>query len=311
MPRRHRSRELIASLNTPGTFASRDDLLRRWGRVSLDNAVAQGLVVRLAPGLYVHATQAHDFTTRVNVAQAWMPHGCAIAGVAALALHRLTDVHPPSITVMAPAPTHPRAPAWVRVARAQRGIAAVRRSGVRCQVVEDAIIQAWTELSRGPATSLILEAMRRSTVTGAQVTRALARAPRVRDRRALEALLRQALRGIESYLEYHADRTVLNTSGLRDLPRQVPMMACGARYVLDAFHEATRTAIEFDGRSVHAQDAAFQKDRDRDSALATLGILTLRFNYEDVMTRPLWVRQRIRAALGARASGTPLLPRVA
>ena len=77
----------------------------------------------------------------------------------------------------------------------------------------------------------------------------------------------------------------------------------GRRCVVDTFHRESRTVIEFDGSRVHGSVVAKKRDNARDAALSTLGLLTLRIGYDDVMTRPAWCREVIRRTLAARAVG--------
>jgi very-short-patch-repair endonuclease len=303
MPRPNRARQLATSLDHLGALGRGPDLLAKFGRASLDTALAQGLVVRLTPGLFAHAARAQEFATRVNAADAWMPRGSAVSGLAALAMYELTLVPPSLITVAAPRHTHLLAPSWVRLVRTQMPLERQMRYGVRCVSREQALIHAWAESAPDQRVSTVLEAMRRSHLTGSSALGALELFPRVTARRQLEHLLAKAHAGIESYLELQADRTVLTGDRLKNLYRQFAITAMGKHYVVDAYDSLTRTAIEFDGARYHSSAAARQRDSRRDADLATLGILTLRFTYDDVINRPAWCRERILRTLAARAGG--------
>lgn len=308
MPRPNRAKELAASLDRMGAVGRGPDLLAKFGRASLDAAVAQSFVIRLAPGLYAHAARAPEFATRVNAADIWMPRGSAVSGLAALTMYELTHVAPSCITVVAPRHTHLVAPPWIRLVRTQVPLERQMSYNVRCVSREQALIHAWAEAGSDQRTSMVLEAMRRSRMTGSGVLGALELFPRVTARRQLEHLLAKAHAGIESYLEFQADKTVLTGERLKRLRRQFALTAMGNRYVLDAYDPITRTAIEFDGARYHSSAAARQRDSSRNADLATLGILTLRFTYDDVINRPAWCRERILRTLAARAGGgfTPL-----
>jgi very-short-patch-repair endonuclease len=175
-----------------------------------------------------------------------------------------------------------------------------------CAPRERAVIDAWVESDRRDRLSVVLEAMRRSNLKGSAVLRELAKMPRVSGRRELIALLNEASDGIESFLEHRAHRTVLNTKDFRDLRRQVKFTALGNNYVVDTYHEASRTVIEFDGAAFHGTKEAKRRDNARDAALATLGLLTLRIGYDDVMSDPLRCREIIRRTVASRSRGNGL-----
>jgi hypothetical protein len=73
--------------------------------------------------------------------------------------------------------------------------------------------------------------------------------------------------------------------------------------VVDAYHRATRTVAELDGRTFHGPDR-HQPDRTRDQRLAALGHVTLRFTWEDIDRRSEQVWARIRQTLAVRSDRT-------
>jgi very-short-patch-repair endonuclease len=72
------------------------------------------------------------------------------------------------------------------------------------------------------------------------------------------------------------------------------------RYVADFLWDNAKLIIETDGHETHGTAAAFQSDRDRDTALAAYGYQTLRFTGWDVLNRPTVVVHRIRLTLRSR-----------
>jgi very-short-patch-repair endonuclease len=300
MPRRLGVDALVAALDAPATVASRRALVWQFGRRTLDAAIQSSRITRILPGFYAHAAHAQRFPTRVAAADAWLPPDAAIGGIAACVLHGITDATPTRIRVATRSPTHPRAPDWIWLRRSTALVTIQRCGGSRVVSAADALIQAWEEAGSRVGSGLIVDAIRDHRVTSTEIIAALRGYPRVRRRTPLIRLLGEVASGADSYLELVAGRTVLNASDLRELVRQAEVVALGRRRRLDAYDPATKTAIEFDGRRFHSSDDHRRSDLDRDSALASIGIVTLRFTYEDVVGRPRWCRDRIRRTIRAR-----------
>lgn len=116
-----------------------------------------------------------------------------------------------------------------------------------------------------------------------------------------------------------ARERVFTVAKLSGLVGQKTVDTPEGRFRVDLWDERSRTAFELDGREFHSDKSAFVADRRRDSALAALGILTVRFTYEDIVSRPDWcrevalrvIRQRERVAGSASppARTTPHLTR--
>jgi len=286
---------------------TRTNLIREFSRYALKDAIDNGVAVSVLPGVFAHAECARTFETRVAALGVWLPQTCVVSGLAALSLLGLTDETIARFCVVAPRHAHVRGPDWVRVARTGAVRTREVRQGVMCAARERAVIDAWVESDPAQRTSVVLEAMRRCNLRGSAVLRELARLPRVKGRRELVALLNEASDGIESFLEHRARRTVLNTPDFHCLKRQVEITAMGRTYKVDTLHEASKTIIEFDGAKVHGTRDRKKLDSARDAALATLGYITVRIGYDDVMTRPAWCREVIRRVIAARSGGPILL----
>jgi very-short-patch-repair endonuclease len=300
MPRRLRVDALLTALDAPATVASRSALIGRFGRRTLEAALQSSEVTRILPGFYAHSEHARGFATRVAAADAWLPADAAIGGMAACVLHGIADAPPARLRVATRSPTHPRVPEWIWLRRSTAFVKVERCGGLRTVSVADALIQAWEEAGPRVGSGLVVDALRDRRVASPAIADALRGYPRVRRRTSLVRLLGELSGGIDSYLELLASRTVLHAADLRDLVRQAEVVALGRRRRLDAYDPVTKTAIEFDGRRYHSSDDARRSDLDRDSALASIGIVTLRFTYEDVVGRPRWCRDRIRRTIRAR-----------
>lgn len=300
MSRPSRANALAAHVTAQQGCVSAKELASIFGYKSLSVARTQGLIAEVLPRVYAPSARHTELDTRLSALALWLPASCVVSGLAALWLLGLTEDAPRTLTVIAPRELHMNAPTWLRIRRT--GLVKTRevRAGVMCAARERAVIDAWAEANPALRESIVLEALRRSNMKGATVLRALDQIPRVHGRRALVNVLREASDGIQSYLESRAKRTVLNTADFRGLERQVVFFAMGQRYVVDTYHRASNTVIEFDGAKVHGSFAAKKRDNARDAALATLAVLTVRIGFDDVMKRPEWCRDVIRRTIAAR-----------
>ena len=68
---------------------------------------------------------------------------------------------------------------------------------------------------------------------------------------------------------------------------------------VDCLWRAERLALELDSRSVHATDAAFERDRARDRRLQVAGWRPIRVTWRQLHDDPRAVEKDIRALLGS------------
>lgn len=85
----------------------------------------------------------------------------------------------------------------------------------------------------------------------------------------------------------------------------------GRRYRIDFAYPDLAIAVEVDGYEKRANRRAFQRDTERQTALATLGWTVLRFTWRDVVRRPAYVAVTVAACRSrARSGGSGGLPPV-
>jgi hypothetical protein len=108
--------------------------------------------------------------------------------------------------------------------------------------------------------------------------------------------------GCESELEIWGVTEVL--PGPPDVPacvQQYPVSLPDGVWVrLDAAYPVARVAVELDGAAFHGSRAARERDIRRDSALAALGWVVLRFSYARLMADPESCRREIQAVVARR-----------
>jgi very-short-patch-repair endonuclease/uncharacterized protein YjiS (DUF1127 family) len=95
-------------------------------------------------------------------------------------------------------------------------------------------------------------------------------------------------------------RLLLLDGGLPAPELQVSVTHAGRTYRIDLAYGRLRIGIEADGRAVHGLPEAVLNDRWRQNALQAEGWLLLRFTWDDVSRRPLYVVESVRAALQRR-----------
>lgn len=254
-------------------------------------AVRAGDPVRVLPNLYASALHAESFAVRVMATQLWAPAGSAIGGRAALFLQGATDKAPDTIDVVVPYGRHRAGAPWIRLHAPRSPMPHQILGGVAVSLPEFALIRAFVVAPRHEEAELVYRAIRSGVVRLPELVDAMDGVARIPGRRRLARLVLRAELGDESYLEQRASTTVFTGGAFADLLRQHRIVVEGEAFRLDYFDPQSRVAIEVDGMASHANVLGKARDSRRDALLATVGILTLRFTYSDVMNRPGWCRR--------------------
>lgn len=284
---------------------ARADVERRWSRATLRAAVRSGRVERVLPAVYASSLHAGAVSTRACAIHAWTGGRGVIIGRAAAHLYGLID--PPATLRVTAAPGRP-APAcpWVQVVRSSVAIPAVTMGGhpeatFRVATPAYAVVTAFAELDPAAGAHLVYRAVQRRLIDAGTLREAAAAFPRVRGRRALNALICAISAGSESHLETVGLREVFHTSEFASFIRQHWVRVEGRSFRVDMFDPATGTAIELDG-STHAEPEQRQRDIARDLLLASRGILTVRLSWRQITQEPDRCRRLVRAVLRSRGA---------
>jgi very-short-patch-repair endonuclease len=297
-------------LETVRFAATRRELIDEFGRYAVDRDVRSGSVIRLLPDTYVATSRSDAFATRAAAALFWAGDASALGGAAAAHAYRLLREPPELVEICVPRSSNPRGPTWIRVLQPSSYDPSSSRivGGLRCVPVCDAIVQAWSALGTGPGTSLIIGAVRARTARADAIARRANAYPRIPARRALIDLLTLLADGVDSYLERIAATRVFTGREFGGFSRQHSMRVRGRLYVLDMWDAEARVAVELDGRAFHGDELARRRDLERDTDLASVGVVTVRFTFEDITGRPEWCRSRLRSVLRARRRAANWLP---
>lgn len=298
----HRSKipNLLTALDADGTIRRRSDLVAEFGKSAVDTATREGLVRAVLPSLYAHVDHYRSFRSRAVAALHWLAPDAAINGTAACAMHGVDIPKVFPITVVIDARRRINAPRWLRPHRYLYSQPTTTATGLRVVDLPCALIQTWIDEGSRTGRGLILDAIRGGHTEAAAIVECFRHYSKIPGRRELTKFLTRLKDGIDSYLEWLADTTILNVPDLQHLERQKEFWIDGERFLVDVYCDETKTAFEFDGKKYHNDDAARRRDLARDRALATIGVQVIRFTYEEVAEDPGRCRQTIRKTIAAR-----------
>jgi very-short-patch-repair endonuclease len=151
----------------------------------------------------------------------------------------------------------------------------------------------------------VCRAVGRRLTTPARLRAALQARPRERWRTDLLAVLTDVGDGAQSNLELRYVRHVERAHGLPAARRQAKIVTAGRTRYVDNFYEEAKLAVELDGRAAHPPEQRWD-DNHRDNEHASLGIMTVRYNWQDVNYRPCAVAAQVCGLLRMRGTSVRL-----
>lgn len=297
--RNNEAHALSDFLRSSPRTATRRMIESRWSKSALRAAVRCGAVTRMLPEHYAATEHAESTVARAHAATAWVGHGSVVLGVAAASAWELCD-GPQNITVTGPPGMSRAVPPWLTLRRAEEPPPSALWHGCPVSLPALSIVTAYGQVPRDRADGLVYSAVQRRLTTPAEIAAAVSTLYGVRGRRALMSTLSAVKAGSESHLETIGLRTVFHTKEFASFVRQHRLIVDGTPYRLDMFHPMTRTTVELDGAAAHTGDENRGRDVSRDAALASVGILTLRFTYRDLTMRAPWCRDMVRRTVARR-----------
>jgi hypothetical protein len=282
------------------TLASSSSSVARW--------TASGGLVHVHPGVVMLPRLIDDPLALARAATLWSKG--PLSHVSALALWDAVQSWSQPVHVTVPADRSPRRTTGVVVHRTTLPLPMTSIHGIPVTDLSRSLVDAWdwahrTRKGRRPGggqavvRQAVIECVRsRRTSVGA--LRAESAACSVHAGRAeLSRLLGLVADGCESELEVWGVTRVL--PGPPRVPawvQQYPIRLGDGRLVrLDAAYPEARVAVELDGAAFHGSRAARERDLRRDSALAALGWVVLRFSYARLMSDPEGCRREIEAVV--------------
>jgi very-short-patch-repair endonuclease len=228
--------------------------------------------------------------------------GAALSHASATELHGITGLEDTAIHVSV---TNGSRSHDDVVVHRRRTLQSTIRDGIRVTTAIDTLFDAAASASRSMLDAMINEAAKRRLVTAKQLHRAAVAAGRRPGAAAIRRLLdEQTLLLTDSELE----RLFLRIVRRAGLP--IPDTQARIRGFRVDFHwPGHALVVETDGAAFHATPAQQTRDRARDQALTSAGIVVIRFTHAQVRFEPARVEQVLvdvvgamrRPRLGARA----------
>ncbi|WP_336028727.1 DUF559 domain-containing protein [Geodermatophilus sp. FMUSA9-8] len=294
----------------PHGAARRDRLTLATSSSSVSRWMAQGDVVLLHPGVLALAERALEWPVRARAAVLWARG--PLSHLSALAVHQLVPAPPGPLHVTVPADRWPRGSTGVVAHGTTLPMRPVAVSGLPVLAAARSLVDAWAWAAtpgRNPRAAsevpvvrqAVIEAVRTRAVDVDDLRSASDAQRRHAGRAALGALLDLVAGGCQSELEIWGVLQVLGGPGIPPFVQQHAVaLADGRRVFLDAAWPELRVAVELDGAAFHGSREQRERDLRRDTALAALGWVVLRFSYRRLTTDPDACRREIEAVLRRR-----------
>jgi hypothetical protein len=295
----------------PHGVGSRIDLTLATSASSVQRWTSDGQLVHVLPGVVMLPTALDDPRARARAASLWAKG--PLSHLTALAVWDAVPSFPDSAHVTVPADRFPRGSAGVIAHRTTLQLPTTIVDGLSVTHLNRSLVDAWSwahSPRRNPSAAAevplvrqaVIESVRDRGVSLAGL-RAESGVQRVHGGRVeLRRLLDLLAAGCESELEIWGVTHVL--PGPPTLPRWVQQFRLrlpGGRWIeVDAAYPEARVIIELDGAAFHGSRSARERDLRRDSALATLGWIVLRFSYARLTSDPEGCRREIEAVVRRR-----------
>jgi hypothetical protein len=295
----------------PNGVASRADLALASSASSVARWTAEGRLLQLHPGVLVLPRVADDLRARALAATLWARG--PLSHLSALAAWDAVPAYPETVHVTVPADRYPRGTSGVLAHRTTLPLPITTVNGLPVTHLTRSLVDAWVwahSPRRNDAAAAespivrqaLIESVRDHGVSVTALRIESAAQLRHAGRAELGRLLDLIAAGCESELEIWGVTHVL--PGPPDVPawiQQYPVrLPAGRRVELDAAYPEALVAVELDGAAFHGSRSARERDLRRDSALATLGWVVLRFSYARLMADPEGCRREILAVVRRR-----------
>jgi predicted transcriptional regulator of viral defense system len=212
--------------------------------------------------------------------------GAVLSHLSAAELHGLIDYPGESIFVTVPATRRVTARGIdVRMSGRIAEAAQPGREPPRTNLEETVFDLIELAVTFDDACGWITRAVGKRLTTDERLSAALKLRKKMRWRARLDDVLAAAGDGIHSVLEYRYLRDVERAHGLPRSRHQVRMVVDGKIVYRDAYYQEYKLAVELDGRLAHPEEER-RRDRDRDNQAGADGILTTRYDWQDIRGRP-------------------------
>jgi hypothetical protein len=291
----------------PAGVASRIDLTLASSASSVARWTATGDLLHIHPGVVMLPRAVDDPLARARAAALWSKG--PVSHLSALALWDAVPWKEGPVHVTVPADRFPRSTRGVVVHRTTLPLPITRINDIPVTSLGRSLVDAWDwahrTRRRGPrgrpdvARQAVIESIRRRRIGTGALRAESGACPVHAGRAALRELLDLIEGGCESELEIWGVTRVLPGPPRVPAPiQQHRVRLDSGRWVhLDAAYPDALVAVELDGAAFHGSRDARERDLRRDSALAALGWVVLRFSYARLIADPEGCRREIEAVV--------------
>lgn len=291
---------LLERLQASPAAWSHARILEEFSIHTLTSALKSRKVTMLLPRVYVGACWSQDFRARLSATAVWCGNHAVATGLTAAYIYGWVDVAPGRLEVLCDHSLRFRAPRWLRIRRTRLPFIRGIHEGYAVATPAEALLCCWNSLPLQRATGFVIDAVRERRVRIEDFDALIRVRKRVPRRRELEELVGLLATGVESYLEFIAATEVFTGPEFDGFTRQHRVRKAEHPYKLDFYSDAAKLSVELDGGRYHSGDDARRRDIQRDADLASLGILTMRFSFQDITRRGDWCRRKVLDAVRNR-----------
>jgi hypothetical protein len=291
----------------PTGVMSRNELALASSASSVARWTATGELLHIHPGVVMLPRAVDDPIARARAAALWSQG--PVTHLSALGLWEAIPHHDGPIHVTVPAGRYPRNTRGVVVHRTTLPLPITRIADIPVTSLSRSLVDAWDwahrRRRRGPrgrpdvVRQAVIESIRGRRLGTAALRAESAECPVHAGRAELGRLLGLIEGGCESELEIWGVTRVLPGPPRVPAPvQQLKVRLLNGQWVsLDAAYKEALVAVELDGAAFHGSRAARERDLRRDSALAALGWIVLRFSFARLMADPDGCRREIEAVV--------------
>ena len=307
--------DLLRAAARNGGFITRAEAVSIVAKHVVADAVTDGALVRVFPGIYALPEAATRPEVLRHAALAYVPSS-ALSHLDGLDHWNLPgEPHEPwtGVHITCGNDQHHVKQPGLHVHRRRNfdpdPPQSVIRLGARVVRMEQAIVESWPLLADVDKRLPAIVAVRDRRTHGSRLLACLEQQPKTAGAAEMRELFGLLSLGIHSHLEAWGHTHVFMDPRLPLSRAQVPeTLPSGRKVYLDRLFEEEMVNVELDGAAYHGKPGQRERDLRRDAALATLGYLTVRFSHLRLHADPEGCIRELLAILATRRRQLGLQP---